>query len=247
LANSLRPQNVAPAVLAQPASAGLPPAAPVRGLLQAAAIALVLVLAGLALRQTALGTLHALHPTPAGALFFVVLGAVLSGSGLPRQVVAFAGGYVFGAWIGGSLSLAAQLLGCILDYLAARGVAARWAHRMLGRGPKRAALRRVLELHPFSATLTFRLLPVGNNLVLNLLAGVASVRLAPFLGATMLGYVPQTAIFALFGSGVQVGRRTQLAIAIVLFAAAAAVGLALFRRVGASLRDTPDGPIGAGP
>ncbi|MEJ0045470.1 MAG: hypothetical protein WDN04_04535 [Rhodospirillales bacterium] len=40
-------------------------------------------------------------------------------------------------------------------------------------------------------------------MVLNLAAGVASVRPGAFLAGSLLGYVPQTAIFALLGSGVQ--------------------------------------------
>jgi len=50
------------------------------------------------------------------------------------------------------------------------------------------------------------------------------------MAATVIGYLPQTAIFCLLGSGVHVGRFIQLAVAASLFAASAALGLLLARR-----------------
>jgi uncharacterized membrane protein YdjX (TVP38/TMEM64 family) len=150
---------------------------------------------------------------------------------MPRQAIAFAGGYAFGALPGGLLSLLAQMLGCTLDYLAAHSIAGGWARRRLAAlGGRPARLRRLLHAHPFTATLTLRLLPVGSNVVLNLVAGVAAIRPGAFLAGTLLGYLPQTAIFALLGSGVQVGRTTELTIAAGLFVASAVLGLVLVRR-----------------
>jgi uncharacterized membrane protein YdjX (TVP38/TMEM64 family) len=214
--------------LAQPAELALPPA-PGRALLRAGVVALLLMGAGLLLRYSG-GDLRAFRPTVAGAVALIAAGAVLTAGGLPRQVVAFAGGYVFGAWAGGALSLVAQMLGCGLDYMAARGLAGAWARRRLARGGRLAGVHQKLAAHPFSATLTLRLLPVGNNVLLNLLAGVAGVPAHPFLAATLIGYLPQTIIFALLGSGIQIGRTTQLVTAALLFAAAAGVGWLLLGR-----------------
>ena len=79
------------------------------------------------------------------------------------------------------------------------------------------------------ATLTLRLLPVGNNLVLNLLAGVSTLSVGPFLAALVLGYVPQTVIFALLGGGVRVSEKVQVAVAVALFAVSVILGLILLR------------------
>jgi uncharacterized membrane protein YdjX (TVP38/TMEM64 family) len=167
-------------------------------------------------------------PTVRGALVLVGAGGLLAAVGLPRQAVAFAGGLAFGAWRGGALALAAQMLGCALDYGWARALARDWAVRLL-RG-RLARAERFLAARPFAATLTLRLLPVGNNLLLNLAAGVCGLRAAPFLAASLLGYLPQTAIFALAGSGTQVDRRLQLVVGAALFAASAALGTVLLRR-----------------
>jgi uncharacterized membrane protein YdjX (TVP38/TMEM64 family) len=223
-------------VLAQPADpAGLPAtekgagAAILRGMLLGGG----LLLAGYTLRALGPGMLHAVQPTPAGAALLVGGGALLTAVGLPRQMVAFAGGFAFGAWPGGALSLAAQLAGCTAAFL--------WA-RLLGRDVAQKRLRgkwhsldRFLAAHPFTATLTLRLLPVSNNLLLNLLAGVTGVRVLPFLLASLLGYLPQTAIFAMLGSGVHVQASVQIGIAVVLFAASAGLGLFLARRAGVAM------------
>jgi uncharacterized membrane protein YdjX (TVP38/TMEM64 family) len=184
----------------------------------------------LLLRHWGGGNLRAFRPTATGAVALTAAGAMLTAAGLPRQVVAFGGGYVFGAWTGGALSLVAQMLGCGLDYVAARGVAGAWARRRLARGGRLASIHQRLAAHPFSATLMLRLLPVGNNVLLNLVAGVAGVRARPFFAATVIGYLPQTVIFAMLGSGVQIGRTAQLVTAAILFAAAGVVGWLLARK-----------------
>jgi uncharacterized membrane protein YdjX (TVP38/TMEM64 family) len=186
-----------------------------------------LVAAGLALRLLGTEVLSA-KPTFLGGFELVVAGGALTACGVPRQAVAFAAGYAFGAWRGGILAMAAQMLGACADFWWARAVAREWAVRRL-RG-RFARLDLTLATRPFSATLTLRLLPVGNNLLLNLLAGVSGLRAWPFLAASFLGYLPQTAVFALAGSGVHVDRMVQLGLAGALFAVSAALGVALLRR-----------------
>ena len=183
--------------------------------------------AGLAARGAGGGLPHGYSATVEGAAALLAAGGLLTALGLPRQVVAFAGGYAFGAGLGGALSLAAQMLACALDFWWARTVARDWARRRL-RG-RLARLDRWLALRPFVATLTLRLLPVGNNLALNVVAGVSGLRAAPFLAASLIGYLPQTAVFALAGSGVHVDRSVQLGLGGILFAASACLGWALLR------------------
>lgn len=167
---------------------------------------------------------------PRAALGLVAVGTLLCAVGLPRQLVAFAAAYAFGAAPGGALALLVQVLSCCLDFAWARAVARDWASRRIAASPRLARLDDRLAAHPFSATLTLRLLPVGNNLLLNLLAGVSAVPALPFLAASTLGYLPQTAVFALIGSGAHVARGTQLLIGLILFAVSAAVGILLLRR-----------------
>jgi uncharacterized membrane protein YdjX (TVP38/TMEM64 family) len=163
-----------------------------------------------------------------GGAVFVGVGAASSAAGLPRQAVAFAGGYAFGVWGGLGLGLIAQILGCALSFSWARMLGRRWAVRRMPEGLARAD--RFLAANPFTATLTFRLLPVGNNLALNLLAGVSTIPALPFLAASLLGYVPQSTIFVLLGSGARLGHTAQLVLGTLLFGGSAALGIVLFRR-----------------
>ena len=187
--------------------------------------------AGLALRS-GVGREALDAPAQLGLAGFVAVAAIACALGVPRQVVAYAAGLGFGLWTGGALALAAQILGCAADFIWARAIARDWAaRRMRGR---LARLDAALAKHPFSATFTLRLLPIGSNVVLNLLAGVSGVAVAPFLAASLLGYVPQTLVFVLLGSGVSVGHGTQIALAVALFVVASIVGLWLLRRRGPS-------------
>jgi uncharacterized membrane protein YdjX (TVP38/TMEM64 family) len=167
-----------------------------------------------------------------GEAVFIAVGAAAAAAGAPRQGVAFLGGYAFGAALGTALSLVAQLLGCAASLFWARLVGRGWAERRLaGRfGARLRRLRDVLAENPFGATLAMRLLPLGNNLALNLLAGMAGIAAAPFLAASALGYLPQTVVFALLGKGVRVDGAWQLSLAAVLFAGSVAIGFALLRR-----------------
>jgi len=167
-----------------------------------------------------------------GPLAFVAVATAACAVGVPRQVVAYAGGLAFGFWPGATLALLAEALGCAIDVFWARTVAPAWAARWLARagGGRLDRLNRRLVANAFTATLTLRLLPVGNNLLLNLLAGVSSVAAGPFLLASVLGYVPQTIVFALLGGGVRVSQGAQLALAVALFAISVALGLMLLRR-----------------
>jgi uncharacterized membrane protein YdjX (TVP38/TMEM64 family) len=167
-----------------------------------------------------------------GELVFLAMGTALTLAGLPRQGVAFLGGYAFGTVLGTALAMAAQLLGCAAAYGWARLLGRDWAERRLrGRfGHRLRPLRDALTANPFEATLALRLLPIGNNLALNLLAGMAGLKALPFLAGSALGYLPQTVIFALLGKGIRVEGAWQLALAALLLAVSIGIGLWLLRR-----------------
>lgn len=167
-----------------------------------------------------------------GEAVFLAIGAVATAVGMPRQAIAFLGGYAFGTAIGTLLALVAQLAGCALTYCWAYAVGRAWAERRLaGRfGRRLRRLRDVLADTPFGTTVALRLLPVGSNIALNLLAGMSGIPLLAFLAGSAIGYVPQTLIFALLGDGVAVDRNSQLVVAVALLVVSVAIGLVLLRR-----------------
>ncbi len=167
-----------------------------------------------------------------GEAVFVLVGAAMTAIGVPRQSVAFLGGYAFGTVIGTGLAMLAQLLGCMASYGWARLLGREWAERrMEGRfGHRLRPLRDALLANPLSATLALRLLPVSSNIALNLLAGMAGLAVWPFLAGSAIGYLPQTLVFALLGKGIRVEGAWQLGLAAVLLAVSVALGLWLLRR-----------------
>ena len=88
-----------------------------------------------------------------------------------------------------------------------------------------------LHDNPFTMTVLIRFLPVGSNLLTNLVAGVSSVRIVPFVLGTLLGYTPQTIVFVLLGSGIRVDPVLRISLSIVLFVLSAAMGVFLYKRL----------------
>jgi uncharacterized membrane protein YdjX (TVP38/TMEM64 family) len=178
-----------------------------------------------------------------GALLFLLMGGVFTAIGLPRQIIAFLGGYAFSVGLGTLLGALAALLGCMLSFAYAR---------FFGRGLLQARLGaragrfdRFIHDHPFAMTVLIRLLPVGSNLLTNLAAGISSIRPAYFFSGTVLGYLPQTLVFALVGSGVQIAPAFKLALAVGLFLISGVLGAYLYRRFrhGLSLDEKVDAAL----
>ena len=195
----------------------------------------VLVGVGLVLRQLGLnGAIRSAGEQ--GPAVFVVVVTLLCAVGVPRQVVAYAGGLAFGFWPGVGLAMLAEMGGCAADFWWARLLGRAWVARWIGKGAtaegRIARLDRFLAANAFAATLTLRLLPVGSNMLLNLVAGVSGVRAAPFMAASAIGYLPQTVVFALLGGGVRVSQETQMGLAVGLMAVSVGVGVWLLRRRG---------------
>lgn len=170
-----------------------------------------------------------------GALLFLLMGAIFTAIGLPRQIIAFLGGYAFQITLGTLLGVLAALIGCMLAFTYAR---------FFGKGILRARLGervarfdRFVHDHPISMTVLIRLLPVGSNLLTNLAAGISSIRGRHFFVGTFVGYLPQTLVFALVGSGAHIAPIEKLVMAIALFLVSMGLGLYLYRRRGAAKLD----------
>ncbi|MEQ8320338.1 MAG: VTT domain-containing protein [Rhodospirillales bacterium] len=163
-----------------------------------------------------------------GIVVFMAAGAAFTGVGLPRHIICFLSGYAFGIVPGTVIAVFATLLGCLGTVLYARFMGRDFVQT---RFPERAQkIDAFLRDNPFSMTLVIRLLPVGSNLVTNLAAGMTSVPLAWFLLGSAIGYIPQTLIFALLGSGVRVDNVWQITISVVLFLVSGILGVQLFRK-----------------
>lgn len=163
-----------------------------------------------------------------GEFLFVAAGTLATSLAMPRQIIGFLGGYAFGLVMGSVLTLLVVTLSCAVTFFYARWlgrqyIATRW-------GPRIQRIDDFLSWNPFAMALLIRLLPVGNNLITNLTAGVTSVRALPFIFGSMLGYIPQTLVFVLVGSGVSVDPSWRIGLAVVLFLVSGMLGVWLYRK-----------------
>lgn len=163
-----------------------------------------------------------------GVFLFIVITAVGSALGVPRQGLSFAGGYAFGALFGLTFATLGTTLGCASSFFLTRRfgkpfLPVRFSARM-------RALDAFVADAPFSMTLTVRCMPFGNNALTNVLAGMSSIPPLGFIAGSFVGYIPQNFIFALLGSGMRVDPFWRVLVAALLFVAALGVGVLLFRR-----------------
>lgn len=163
-----------------------------------------------------------------GDLIFILVAAIFAAGGFPRQVLSFLAGYAFGLSEGFIYALIASGIGCAISFLGTRYFARDIIAKRL---PKRfQKVDSFLSDNTFVATLLIRFLPLGNNLATNLAAGLSRARGLPFITASVLGYIPQTLVFSLLGSGITLDPELRISLSVVLFAAASIIGVYLFRQ-----------------
>tara|TARA_R110001632_G_scaffold1501_2_gene6722 strand:- start:120612 stop:121331 length:720 start_codon:yes stop_codon:yes gene_type:complete len=163
-----------------------------------------------------------------GIGYFLLFSAGTMAIGCPRQVMAFLGGYAFGFVQGVALSVVAAIIGCLLSFFVSRMllrplITRRYAQRI-------HRINDFLKDKPITKTVVIRLLPVGNNLLTNLLAGVTDVKARYFLIGSGIGYIPQMAVFALMGKGIVVLSIWKIVLSVALFCVSSALSIGLYKQ-----------------
>lgn len=152
------------------------------------------------------------HPIEAIVLY-VALYAAATALSLPEAaVLTVAGGLLFGTWLGGVLAIVGSTIGAVILFAAARSAFAGWMEKRAG--PRISRLRAALHRNGFLYLLAIRLVPLFPFWLVNLSAALAGMRLLPYVGATFLGIIPATLVYAAIGSGISgvlaEGRRPDL-------------------------------------
>ena len=163
-----------------------------------------------------------------GVCLFMAIVSLATPLGIPRQALSALGGYAFGALMGTVWTSIALMGGCALGFFYARFLGRNAIQKKFGK--RIARIESFLAYSPFSMSMTIRLLPVGNNALTNMLAGVTRIPALPFILGSSLGYLPQTVIFALLGSGIRVEPATRAIIAAALFILSSLLGYSLYRK-----------------
>ena len=163
-----------------------------------------------------------------GFFLFALIAALLVTFGFPRQIVSFLAGYAFGLVLGTSVALVACAIGCCLAFFSARLIGRNWLKSKFPERIEKAD--RFFSANTFVTTVLIRFMPAGSNFITNLVAGVSGASATTFISASTIGYIPQTLIIALLGSGFNIENRTQILVSAALFAISIALGLILYRK-----------------
>jgi len=163
-----------------------------------------------------------------GRLLFVGVAALLAAAGFPRQIISFLAGYAFGLNLGFVLALIACGIGCTIAFFFARIIGRDWVKSKFPRRLDKAD--QFFSANTFTTTLLIRFMPAGSNFVTNLVAGVSGAKALSFIAGSTLGYIPQTVIFALLGSGINLDPGFRITLSVVLFISSIALGIFLYRK-----------------
>ncbi len=168
------------------------------------------------------------HNGLSGIIYFFAIIALATSCGLPRQVAAFTAGYAFGMWQGTFIATLAAAIGCSITFYTARFIVRPLVLTRLS--DKVAIFNNFLQKDTFQKTFIIRLIPAGNNFLLNLCSGVGAIDANKFIFASYLGFFPQMAIFALAGSGIQMMSYWQIGASAMLCVIATGLSYRLHRQ-----------------
>ncbi|MCK7547964.1 TVP38/TMEM64 family protein [Marinobacter koreensis] len=162
-----------------------------------------------------------------GYLLIALAGGVYTALGAPRQLLAFICGFAMGVSLGTVFSTLATTLGAAACFYTARLLLRPTLTRRFGR--RMAAFDRAVIDDPLLKIMLIRLLPVGSNLLTNLVGGASGIRAFPFLAGSALGYIPQMLVFALAGAGFGNANHYPVLLGAAGFVVASAIGAMLYR------------------
>ncbi|WP_052699283.1 TVP38/TMEM64 family protein [Hyphomicrobium sp. 99] len=162
--------------------------------------------------RAALSDLVQNHSVLSG-LFYILLYTVAVALSFPgATILTLAGGLLFGATVGASLTVIGATAGAAVLFVIARSAAGDVLRRRAG--PFLARLSEGFSKNAFNYLLFLRLVPAFPFWVVNLAPAILGMRLLPYIVATGIGIIPGTFVFAAFGASLgtvfDAGREVQL-------------------------------------
>lgn len=139
------------------------------------------------------------HPLTAPLLFALIYAAVVALSIPGASTMTLAGGFLFGTFLGGLVTVAAATLGAVIVFLIARtalgGVLRDRA------GPRLARMEAGFRENALSYLLVLRLVPLFPFWLVNVAPALLGVPLGTYALATFIGIIPATFVYAGIGNG----------------------------------------------
>ncbi len=165
--------------------------------------------------------------TSLGAWFplaFLAAHVVVTILPFPRTAFTLAAGLLFGPVLGVVIAVTASALSALLALFAVRALG--WQLTNLVSHPALESVDARLRARGWAAVLSLRLIPVVPFSVLNYAAGASSVRVLPYLLATLVGLMPGTAAVVVLGDALTGNVSPLLALVSLCTAAVGVAGLA---------------------
>lgn len=139
---------------------------------------------------------------PVAVASFIGLYIAQTALALPASMIfTLAGGLLFGVALGTVYDIIGGTVGATIAFLASRYVLRDFVERRLG--SRFRTLQQGFRQHGFTYLLSLRLMPLAPFFVVNLLSGLTPIRIRSFVGATVLGSIPVTLVYA--NAGRQIG------------------------------------------
>lgn len=129
---------------------------------------------------------------------FILAYLVQTAFSLPGgAILTLAGGFLFGSVLGTVYVNIGATAGATLAFLAARYVLHDWVEEKFGH--RLGTLQAGFAENAFNYLMTLRLIPLVPFFLLNLLSGITRIRLGTYVGATALGIIPGSFVYAYTG------------------------------------------------
>ena len=157
-------------------------------------------------------------------LAFLAAHVVVTVLPFPRTAFTLAAGLLFGPALGVVIAVTASTLSALLALLGVRALG--WQLTSLVSHPALESVDARLRARGWAAVLSLRLIPVVPFSVLNYAAGASSVRVLPYLLATLVGLLPGTAAVVILGDALTGHISPLLALVSLSTAAIGVAGLA---------------------
>lgn len=134
----------------------------------------------------------------AGVALFIISYAGITGASLPGAVIlTLTGGFLFGSVLGTIYVNVGATTGATLAFLAARYLLRDWVESRFGN--RLGAIQEGFRKNAFSYLMTLRLIPLFPFFLVNLVSGLSRVSVGTHIGATALGIIPGSFVYAYAG------------------------------------------------
>jgi uncharacterized membrane protein YdjX (TVP38/TMEM64 family) len=135
---------------------------------------------------------------PASVALFILAYITVTGLSLPGAVIlTLAGGFLFGSVFGTLFVNIGATTGATLAFVAARYLLREWVEQKFGKWLE--PLQQGFAKNAFNYLMTLRLIPLFPFFVVNLVSGLTRMSVGTYVGATALGIIPGSFVYAYAG------------------------------------------------